>query len=102
MAIAANAHVVSAMPNGVTVEIDRMNNPFVDELLQRPLDVVDGEIALGDEPGLGIELNWGVIERTRLMCVHVENPLFSELRGPLGTPYSVLRKGRRDGHVSIA
>ena len=36
------------------------------------------------------------------MCVHIENPLFSELRGPEGAPYSVLRKGRRDGHVSIA
>ena len=32
------------------------------------------------------------------MCVHIENPLFSELR----IAYCVLRKGRRDGHVSIA
>ena len=61
VAIAANAHVVSAMPNGLTVEIDRMNNPFVDELLQRPFQVEDGEIALGDRPGLGIDLNWEVI-----------------------------------------
>ena len=36
------------------------------------------------------------------MCVHIENPLFSELRGPEGTPYSVLRKGRLDSHVAIA
>ena len=40
--------------------------------------------------------------QSHLMCVHIENPLFSELRGPEGTPYCVLRKGRRDGHVSIA
>ena len=33
-----------------------------------------------------------------LLCVHIENPLFSELR----IAYSVLRKGRRDSHVSIA
>ena len=32
------------------------------------------------------------------MCVHIENPLFSELR----IAQSVLRKGRRDSHVSIA
>ena len=28
------------------------------------------------------------------MCVHIENPLFSELRGPEGTPYCV-RAGER-------
>ena len=80
VAIAANAHVVSAMPNGVTVEIDRMNNPFVDELLQRPLEVVDGEIALGDRPGLGIELNWEVIERTRLADpLHIPDGVYSDM-----------------------
>ena len=80
VAIVANAHVVSAMPNGVTVEIDRMNNPFVDELLQRPLDVVDGEIALGDGPGLGIELNWEVVERTRLADpLHIPAGVYSDM-----------------------
>ena len=80
VAIAANAHVVSAMPNGVTVEIDRMNNPFVDELLQRPLEVVDGEIALGDQPGLGIDLNWNVIERTRLADpLHIPDGVYSDM-----------------------
>ncbi len=80
VAIAANAHVVSAMPNGVTVEIDRMNNPFVDELLQRPLEVVDGEIALGDRPGLGIDLNWEVIERARLADpLHIPDGVFSDM-----------------------
>ena len=68
------------MPNGVTVEIDRMNNPFVDELLQRPLEVVDGEIALGDRPGLGIELNWEVIERTRLADpLHIPDGVYSDM-----------------------
>ena len=32
------------------------------------------------------------------MSVHIENPLFSEFR----IAYSVLHKGRRDSHVSIA
>ena len=80
VAIVANAHVVSALPNGATVEIDRMNNPFVDELLQRPLDAVDGEIALGDEPGLGIELNWDVIERARLADpLHIPDGVYSDM-----------------------
>ena len=80
VAIAANAHVVSAMPNGVTVEIDRMNNPFVDELLQRPFEVVDGEIALGERPGLGIDLNWETVERTRLTDpLHMPDGVYSDM-----------------------
>ena len=80
VAIVANAHVVGAMPNGVTVEIDRMNNPFVDELLGRPFEVVDGEIALGDRPGLGVELNWEVIERCRLADpLHIPDGVFSDM-----------------------
>ena len=80
VAITANAHVVSAMPNGVTVEVDRMNNPFVDELLQRPFEVLDGEIALGDGPGLGIDLNWEVVERTRLRDpLHIPDGVYSDM-----------------------
>ena len=80
VAIVANAHVVGAMANGVTVEVDRMNNPFVDELLGRPFDVVDGEIALGDRPGLGVELNWEVIERCRLADpLHIPDGVYSDM-----------------------
>ncbi len=80
VAIEANAHVVGAMPNGVTVEIDRMNNPFVDALLGRPFEVVEGEIALGDAPGLGIELNWEVVERCRLADpLHIPDGVYSDM-----------------------
>ena len=80
VAILANAHVVSAMPNGLTVEIDRMNNPFVDELLGRPLEVVDGEIALGDAPGLGIELNGEIVEKSRLADpLHIPDGVYSDM-----------------------
>ena len=80
VAIVANAHVVGAMPNGLTVEIDRMNNPFVDELLEQPLDVVDGEIALGDQPGLGVKLNENVIGRCRLADpLHIPDGVYSDM-----------------------
>lgn len=80
VAIVANAHVVGAMPNGLTVEIDRMNNPFVDELLGRPLAAVDGEIALGERPGLGIELNWELIDRSRLSDpLHIPEGVYSDM-----------------------
>jgi len=66
VAIVANAQVVSAMPNGISVEIDKMNNPFVNDLLAEPLSVTDGLLKLSDAPGLGIVLNTDVVERLRL------------------------------------
>lgn len=62
-AVLANAHAVSAMPNGITVEIDQTGNPFIDELLVEPLRVVDGQLQLSDVPGLGITLNRDIIGR---------------------------------------
>ena len=70
VAITANAHVVAALPHGVTVEVDQTGNPFVEELLVEPLSVRDGQLSLSKAPGLGIELNANVLNRYRL-----ENPL---------------------------
>jgi L-alanine-DL-glutamate epimerase-like enolase superfamily enzyme len=64
--IIANAHCVSAMPNGVTVEIDQTGNPFITDLLDEPLDVRDGQLQLPRRPGLGIRLNQSTIARYRM------------------------------------
>ena len=66
VAILANAHVVAALPNGITVEMDRTGNPFVDELLVDGLSVEDGQLQLGENPGLGLELNREVVDRFRV------------------------------------
>lgn len=66
VAVIANAHVVAALPNGITVEVDQTGNPFIDELLMEPLRVKDGLLSLADRPGLGIELNPAVVARYRL------------------------------------
>ena len=66
VAVMANAQVVSAMPNGLTVEVDQTGNPFIEALLVEPLRVRDGQIALKGQPGLGVELNQAVVERWRL------------------------------------
>jgi D-galactarolactone cycloisomerase len=52
----ANAHVVAALPHGLTVEIDQTGNPSIDELTGG-LTIKDGYLELGDAPGLGITLN---------------------------------------------
>lgn len=66
VAVMANAQVVAAMPNALTVEVDQTGNPFIDELLVEPLTIKDGQLQLSDRPGLGVQLNEKVIERYRL------------------------------------
>ena len=66
VAIVANAHVVAASPNGVTVEVDRTGNPFVDHLLVQPLEISDGHLELSERPGLGVDLNPEALEKYRL------------------------------------
>ena len=66
IAIMANAHVVASAANGLTVEIDRTQNPFVDQLLVEPLEIEDGILSLSDRPGLGIQLNPEVIDKYAL------------------------------------
>jgi D-galactarolactone cycloisomerase len=66
VAVLANAHVVAAKENGLTVEIDQTGNPFIDEILIEPFDVREGQLQLTDRPGLGIELDRQAVERYRL------------------------------------
>lgn len=66
LAVVANAHVVSAFNNGITVEIDRTGTPFMDELLDEPLIIADGMLQLSDAPGLGVELRRDVLDRYRM------------------------------------
>ena len=62
VALAANLHLIASLANGITVEVDRTGNPFIDDLLVEPLVVREGEMAVPDRPGLGIELNEEVVE----------------------------------------
>jgi len=63
VALIANAHLVAALPNGITVEVDQTGNPFIDDLLTAPLQIVDGLLQLPDAPGLGIELDPATVAR---------------------------------------
>jgi L-alanine-DL-glutamate epimerase-like enolase superfamily enzyme len=66
VAILANAHVVSSLPHGVTVEVDMTGNPLITDLLAEPLRVRDGMLALPEAPGLGVRLNPATVERYRI------------------------------------
>jgi D-galactarolactone cycloisomerase len=62
VALVANAHVIAALPNGITVEVDQTGNPFIDDLLTEPLAIEGGKLQLGAGPGLGIELDRGTVD----------------------------------------
>jgi D-galactarolactone cycloisomerase len=66
IAIVANAQAVAVCRNAITVEIDQTGNPFVDRLLVEPLTVKDGQLALSDRPGLGIDVDLAVVEELRI------------------------------------
>jgi L-alanine-DL-glutamate epimerase-like enolase superfamily enzyme len=66
VALAANAHLVASLPNGLTVEVDRTQNALIDELLVEPLNLVAGQLVLSQAPGLGIELNEEAVARYTL------------------------------------
>ena len=70
LAVMANAHVISTLPHGLTVEIDRTGIPFIEELLVEPLRVEEGQLQLSRAPGLGLELDFSVVEGLR-----TEDPL---------------------------
>jgi L-alanine-DL-glutamate epimerase-like enolase superfamily enzyme len=89
VAVIANAHVVAARPNGITVEIDQTGNRFIEGLLGAPLTVTDGLLELGDRPGLGVELDADFVRDHRLASAS-DVPLGNHCDLIFGPP-SVLR-----------
>jgi D-galactarolactone cycloisomerase len=63
VALIANAHLAAAAPHGLTVEMDRTGNPFIDSLLSGKLTVRDGLLSLPEGPGLGIEVDPDALAR---------------------------------------
>jgi D-galactarolactone cycloisomerase len=63
VSLIANAHVVAALPHGLTVEVDQTGNPFIEELLTEPLRIEDGWLYLSDAPGLGIALDEAALKQ---------------------------------------
>lgn len=60
---AASAHLLSALPNGLIYEADMASvNPFHADLATVPFGAENGFIEARDEPGLGIDIDEGVLE----------------------------------------
>lgn len=64
--IAASLHFVAALPNTQYFEYCVEQGPLRQTLTKQRFPVVDGEIAVPEEPGLGIELDEAVVEKYRV------------------------------------
>ena len=64
--IAASLHFVAALPNSRYFEYCVEQGALRQTLTKQRFPVVDGEIAVPEEPGLGVELDEQVVERFRV------------------------------------
>ncbi len=54
------------VPYPMLIEYDTGENPFRDEMLSQPLEMIAGEIPVPTGPGLGVEIDLGAIEKYAL------------------------------------
>jgi D-galactarolactone cycloisomerase len=57
---------VRVNPIAPIMEFDRTHNPFRQAVLTRPIEAVDGVVAIPDGPGLGIEVNRDALAEFRM------------------------------------
>jgi L-rhamnonate dehydratase len=60
---AASLHFLACMPHAPLLEFCVEPSPLLTELTREPLRAIDGYVAVPQAPGLGVELNEGVVER---------------------------------------
>lgn len=60
---AAALHVFAATPNGAVFELKPNESPLQHELVTNPFVMIDGHIAVRDEPGLGVDVDEAAVRR---------------------------------------
>jgi L-alanine-DL-glutamate epimerase-like enolase superfamily enzyme len=63
---AASLQVLAASSNGVLLELKPDPSPLQAELVDTPIEQRDGWVEVSDRPGLGIEIDEGVLSRYRI------------------------------------
>ena len=68
--VAASLQLAAAMPAFVTFECMFIANPLRDELTTQRIgaatELIDGQLAVPQGPGLGIDINWDAVQRYRI------------------------------------
>lgn len=61
--LAASLHFLACMPHAHVLEYCVEPGPLRQQLVRNPLQVVDGYVAVPEEPGLGVQINEEIVER---------------------------------------
>lgn len=65
--LVASMHLLASIPNGLVLEFDQNPNALREHLLKEPITADhEGWVRLPERPGLGVELDPGVVERYRV------------------------------------
>lgn len=59
----AGLHVCAASPASFTVEFSLGANPMIHDLSKKPVEAVDGMVAIPETPGIGLDMNEAVINK---------------------------------------
>ncbi len=64
--VAANLQLVASMPRAFILEYRRAPSPLISRLAKKPLRYEDGHLKIPSEPGLGIEIDYSVVEECKI------------------------------------
>jgi L-alanine-DL-glutamate epimerase-like enolase superfamily enzyme len=64
--VAANLQLVASMPRAFILEYRRTPSPLISRLSKKPLTYEDGHLKIPSEPGLGIEIDYSVVEECKI------------------------------------
>jgi L-alanine-DL-glutamate epimerase-like enolase superfamily enzyme len=66
ISIAASLHFLAAIPNAIAFEYCVAQSPLRQDLTLQKFPLVDGHVAVPQEPGLGVDLNMETVEKYRV------------------------------------
>jgi L-alanine-DL-glutamate epimerase-like enolase superfamily enzyme len=64
--VAANLQLVASIPRAFILEYRRTPSPLISRLSKKPLTYDDGHLKIPSEPGLGIEIDYSVVEECKI------------------------------------
>ncbi len=64
--VAANLQLIASMPRAFILEYRRTPSPLISRLSKKPLTYEDGHLRIPSEPGLGIEIDYSVVEECKI------------------------------------
>ena len=65
VSIAASLHFLAAIPNAIAFEYCMAQSALRQELTLQTFPLVDGHVAVPEQPGLGVELNMATVDKYR-------------------------------------